>query len=154
MAGPLQWCSTGSQRAAVSAFLFLFFLPTLLTGALALLVLILVLLLLLTLALRIALLLLLALLTRLIPVLLVLLVLLRVLVGTHLCISGVRQRIGAGDPTVGEPGLAARAQGDALRTQHRHMNKQFMTGRGNDIRMTHWSPASNAASEKRHHQRW
>ena len=131
-AGPL-------RSVQPAADLFFFVLPALLTGALALLVLILVLLLLLALALRITLLLLLALLTRLVLVLLVLLillVLLRVLVGTHLCISGVRQRNDAGDCTVGVRGLATRAKLGMARRRRPHVTKQFMTSPGTDIAMT------------------
>lgn len=131
MAGPL-------HSVQPAADLFFFVLPALLTGAFALLVLILVLLLLLALALRIALLLLLALLTRLVFVLLVLLillVLLRVLVGTHLCISGVRQRNDAGDCTVGGHGLAARAKLAVTRRRRPHVTKQFMTPPVTDIAM-------------------
>jgi len=105
--------------------LFFLVLPALLCSALALLVL--VLLLLLTLALRVALLLLLALLARILLILLILLVLLRVLVGTHLCISGMRQRNDAGGCTLDAMRLPARALPAIMRRRHRHLGKQFRT---------------------------
>jgi len=140
MAGPLR----GIQSAAD---LFFFVLPALLRIAFALLVL--VLLLLLALALRIALLLLLALLARLVLLVLrVLLVLLRVLVGTHLCISGVRQRNDAGGCTVDAARLPLRAFDGAARRRHRHVGKQFRTSPCTALHSSHSWPHRTCSAQR------